>query len=385
MDLTGEFHILLVEDDPLLQKAYHNFLTGVGYTVTLAYDGLDALEKLETGQPSIILCDVNMPRMDGFAFRQELKKTGKFDSIPFVFLTSRASEEDVLQGLELGADDYISKETTPRILVKKMQTILRRKALQQGMAEAELVTASLETDLQLTPEKLPTIVGYKLEQWHYACEGIPGGDFYDYIPMSDNRWLVVIGDVMGKKWKAWMFAHAYIAYVRSTVRGFVATDDSIEITPARLMASINRMLYLDEKMSEIFCSLGIVLIESNSRRVRYCNASHLPLLHYQASLQETKRIENSGIVVGMRQDIQYTDTEFESAKGDWLCLLTDGLIEVTAPSNEQFGIERFEEIFTETAQSGKTSAVVPILEEIKRFSKREHMTDDATIITFRCI
>ncbi|HIQ00699.1 MAG TPA: response regulator [Anaerolineales bacterium] len=117
--------ILIVEDYVPLLVALREILEGEGYTVHTAADGVQALEALEEVLPDLIVADVMMPHMDGYGLYEAVRAHPDWASIPFIFLTAKAEQEDVLRGKGLGAEDYITKPFDPRELVRMISACLR--------------------------------------------------------------------------------------------------------------------------------------------------------------------------------------------------------------------------------------------------------------------
>ncbi|MDD6175235.1 MAG: response regulator transcription factor [Firmicutes bacterium] len=115
--------ILVVDDEERMRKIVSDFLQREGYEIEEAGDGAEAVEKFELDPADLIILDVMMPRMDGWQACREIRKNSK---VPIIMLTARSEEIDELTGFELGADEYIAKPFSPRILVARVNAILRR-------------------------------------------------------------------------------------------------------------------------------------------------------------------------------------------------------------------------------------------------------------------
>ena len=116
--------ILVVDDEPRMRKLVKDFLTVKGFQVIEAEDGEQAIDIFfEEKDIALILLDVMMPKMDGW---EVLKTIRQYSQIPILMLTARGEEQDELQGFKLGADEYISKPFSPKILVARVEAILRR-------------------------------------------------------------------------------------------------------------------------------------------------------------------------------------------------------------------------------------------------------------------
>jgi len=119
--------ILVVEDDFFQIKLLRFKLVKDGFQVDYATNGIEALEKLKNNQYDLILCDIMMPGMDGFLFIKKIKQHPKWKDIPLIFLTARTDEPSIVKGLELGAEDYLTKPFSPQELSVRIKKILDRK------------------------------------------------------------------------------------------------------------------------------------------------------------------------------------------------------------------------------------------------------------------
>ncbi|GAP21643.1 response regulator transcription factor [Leptolinea tardivitalis] len=115
--------ILLVDDEPKIVKLTTDYLVKDGFRVISSGDGLDALAKINGEKPDLVILDLMLPGMDGW---EVCRKVRQKSGIPIIMLTARSEETDQLIGLELGADDYITKPFSPRMLVARVKAVLRR-------------------------------------------------------------------------------------------------------------------------------------------------------------------------------------------------------------------------------------------------------------------
>ena len=115
--------ILIVDDEPRMIKFIRLNLDLEGYRVSEASNGLEALDKVRQELPDLVLLDVMMPEMDGF---EALERIREISNVPVIMLTVKAEEEDKVRGLELGADDYVTKPFSPRELSSRIKAVLRR-------------------------------------------------------------------------------------------------------------------------------------------------------------------------------------------------------------------------------------------------------------------
>lgn len=137
--------ILLVDDEPDIVEFLKYNLERENFEVLVSYNGKDALRKLSL-RPDLIVLDIMMPEMDGFEVYREIKKSEEFNEIPIIFLTAKSGETDEIKGLDLGASDYIQKPISPKKLVARIKSNLRK------------VTASAQTKLLLKVVRIGSLV-----------------------------------------------------------------------------------------------------------------------------------------------------------------------------------------------------------------------------------
>jgi CheY-like chemotaxis protein len=129
--------LLLVDGDAKSLRVLEVSLKKAGFIVTTAENGVDALTKVETAVPDLILSDTRMPEMDGFDFCRRLKQNPEWAPIPFIFLTSQKSIEDKIKGLELGVEDYLTKPIYIKEIVTRVKILLQKRARDQIEASPE--------------------------------------------------------------------------------------------------------------------------------------------------------------------------------------------------------------------------------------------------------
>jgi len=115
--------ILVVDDEPRIVQLVRDYLEHGGFTVLTAADGPSALRTARTGRPDLVVLDLGLPGLDGLDVARSLRRDG---AVPIIMLTARTEESDKLVGLELGADDYLTKPFSPKELVARVRAVLRR-------------------------------------------------------------------------------------------------------------------------------------------------------------------------------------------------------------------------------------------------------------------
>ena len=179
--------ILVVDDDRVLADVVAFTLRREGFDVIQAYDGIIGLQRWADEKPDLIVLDVNMPKIDGFEVCRQVRSQS---DTPIILLTVRSEEDDIVGGLEIGADDYIVKPFRPRQLVARVKTILRRAG--GHSPRAELVVGNLK----LLPGKRELILGLDsepislthLEYRLLECMMINSGQVMTFDAIIDHVW-----------------------------------------------------------------------------------------------------------------------------------------------------------------------------------------------------
>lgn len=120
-------NILIVEDDPDIQQLVTYNLIKVGMNATCSENGEEALIKLENEHVDAIILDLMLPGKDGLEICQTIREKESTNTIPIIILTAKSEEEDIVKGLEIGADDYVTKPFSPKVLIARLNAVLRRK------------------------------------------------------------------------------------------------------------------------------------------------------------------------------------------------------------------------------------------------------------------
>lgn len=131
--------ILVVEDEPDILEVIRYNLVREGYEVLEARTGTDGLRRVRDGAPDLVLLDLMLPGLDGLEVCRRLKEDTLTRSIPIVMVTAKGEESDIILGLGLGADDYITKPFSPRELVARVRTVLRRGPLKDERGSGERI------------------------------------------------------------------------------------------------------------------------------------------------------------------------------------------------------------------------------------------------------
>ena len=180
--------ILVVDDEERMVRFIRLNLEHDGFQVTEAYRGTQAINKMRSNMPDLILLDVMMPDMDGFEVLKLIRETS---SVPVIMLTAKGEEEDRVRGLELGADDYVTKPFSPRELVSRVRAVLRRTEMSTGATHGLI---EVDDRLKLDFDRREVWVEGKLVQLR------PTEYRLLYHLVQNAGWVITHDQILAKVW-----------------------------------------------------------------------------------------------------------------------------------------------------------------------------------------
>ncbi len=369
--------ILLVEDEFNIAKLFTYNLTKAGFYCEHANNGREGLAQALKNKPDLIISDVMMPEMDGFEFRKKLLEDEDLKSIPFVFLTAKGAEDDILQGFDLEIEDYIIKTSSPKVVIAKVSAILKSLEKERVKIVDEVQKAADTMGAKVVPDEALSFDGFKIKHWHLPFKNVPGGDFIDYFKIDEDNIVIVLGDVMGKRWGAWYFAVAYAGYVRSATR-FVL-ESVKENKPSDILHKVNESVFKDERISEVFITLSIILLDKKNKTAKYSGAGDLPIFYKS---KEARLIQSTGLLLGFSKSGEYDDYEIQLNSGDEIFLVTDGITEARNKAGELYGQERLIEFINK--MNPAVDSIEQIKKEILDFTGGD-FDDDVSLITVKVL
>ncbi|KPL17929.1 MAG: Fis family transcriptional regulator [Anaerolineae bacterium SM23_84] len=202
--------ILVVDDEPRMARFVEMNLELEGYLVSTATSGMEALDKLRRDIPDLVILDVMMPDMDGF---ETLNRIRRVSSVPVIMLTVKAEEDDKVHGLELGADDYVTKPFSPRELVSRVKAALRRAEMP---SPAQKTLTEIDEDLAVDFQRREVLVRgerVKLRPTEYRLL---------YHLVNNAGWVMTHETLLSKVWgyeyrDDTQLLRLYITYLRKKI------------------------------------------------------------------------------------------------------------------------------------------------------------------------
>ncbi len=359
----SEYSILIVEDEQTLRRLLE-YRLGKIYRVRTAANGREALDRVAEEIPHLIVSDIMMPQMDGFALQAALQEQPHTRIVPFIFLTAKADEESKLRGLRTGVDDYITKPFDIEQLLVRIERLLERTRVFQTQLDASL---GKDFSQKLMPRSMPRVPGYGIHFYNLPREQ-GGGDFFDWAEVEPGQFLFTIGDVMGKGLKAKFYAFNFLAYVRATIHAMMR----VVASPAALMAHLNTMLMEDEVMEETFASLLIFRWDARRHQITYCNAGHCRPITTRGRHAEV--VAESDLVLGLQLETEFVDHTLALDPGQSFFVYTDGLLEQHLLSGEMVGEQGLMQAARQV--EGEADPLVALTHTLLQQSLRPEFGDD---------
>jgi phosphoserine phosphatase RsbU/P len=317
-----------------------------------------------------------MPEIDGFKFREMLLQDSELASIPFIFLSNIGSEKEILDGFNKDIADYILKDRGHKIITAKISALLKSLSKERRKVVTELHEASEILKTSVVPEEFPEFDKFDIRYWHIPFTGIPGGDFIDHFLLDEDHLVLILGDVMGKKWGAWYFAYAYAGYIRSAIHSVI--EDGDVSSPGRIIGKVNKLVYQDSKISEVFSTLSVVVIDKKNMTLKYSGAGDMPILYSSKSTGELKRIDSKGLLLGFNKDAVFNDANLQMNPNDFVIMTTDGMVECRDANGNQFGVSK---LIKTIQKDGFVQSPIDVLrDDINNFNQLK-FDDDVSVIT----
>jgi DNA-binding NarL/FixJ family response regulator len=185
--------LLLIDDDPNLILLVKDYLEFRGYSVITAENGREALDILNGNSPDMIICDVMMPEMDGYAFVESVRSNPETEWIPVLFLSAKGQSQDRVKGLNTGADVYMVKPFEPEELVAQVESSLKqasRLIRQQARGASSAPTISVPFDVDLTPTELKVV--------QFVARGMANREIAEELQVSQRTIESHVSNMLGK-------------------------------------------------------------------------------------------------------------------------------------------------------------------------------------------
>ena len=248
---------------------------------------------------------------------------------------------------------------------RMMAAMVDKHRLDSDLAVARQVMSDL------LPHVTPTLTGFDIAAAHQSSLAV-GGDYYEFIPLADDRWAIVIADVVGKGIAA--------ALLVSAIRASISALAGHELAARAIMRRANRFFH--ESVEEgRYVTLFYAVLDVPHRRMIYVNAGHMPPILLRADGQ-IELLEEGGVPIGMFESPRYFEGHAAMESGDLAVLYTDGIVETMDGNDHEYGHDRLLQQLREAQNSSATEICSTVMHAVRRFGAPTGQ-DDRTIVVMK--
>jgi len=383
--------ILIVDDEPYNIDYLEQELDELDYATVSASNGQDALEKVFSESPDLVLLDIMMPVMDGFEVLTRLKVDANTRDIPVIVISANNDLKSMVRGIELGAEDYLPKPFEPALLKARISSSLEKKQLRDL---EQLYLKSLERELEIgrqiqqgfLPSELPKVDGWELAAYFKAAREV-AGDFYDAFLLPDGNLLCVIGDVCDKGVGAALFMALFRSLIRATATSDLSCNgkDMAAITPVERLSHIisftNNYIIDTHTESNMFATIFIGIFNPENGTLTYLNCGHEPPFWVRENGTVIPLLP-TGAAIGVIPGAKFLADEIAFAENDFLLAFTDGIPDAVNTDQAEFGKERLLEII-ECGIMAPDLFLQKIMEKLHQFIGAASQFDDITLLAIK--
>lgn len=381
--------ILSVDDEApierLLRQYFRKEIRSGEYEFLFAHNGLEALAVLGNNPDiEVILCDINMPEMDGLELLAKVNGMGN-PALKVIIVSAYGDMENIRLAMNDGAFDFATKPIDLDDLARTIKKAIRQIDFVHESQKEHSQLESLKEDL-ISAKKIQQFIlprvfppfpedSDKLDIYASmeAAKDI-GGDFYDFFRIDDDHIALVIGDVCDKGISAALFMAVSRTIIRS--KGLQG------VSAAECLTESNRLL-ASTSVDYMFLTVFYAIFNTKTGLVSYCNAGHNPphIVRTNGTVEQLPMDGN--FMVGAFTDVEYTEKTLQLEHGDLLVMYTDGVTEAVNSSYEEFGTERLKNIISGIADKSCQEIVGTIKAGINNFVDGAAQSDDITMLVVK--
>lgn len=377
MKPLSESRVLVVDDAEANVDVLVQALRGE-YRLSVALDGESALRAIEKRPPDLILLDIVMPGLDGYAVCRHIRGNDAWRDIPVMFLSSLEDAHDKARGFEAGGNDYVTKPFEPIEVQARVRSLLRSKAYSDAVREAaardlriarEIQMGILPTDIESRTKGTGLDVAAVLEPAREV-----GGDLYDVIRAAEDRLVVALGDVSGKGIPAALFMAVTTTLLRTMARQYC--------DPGEILTRLNDEL-AEQNPRGMFVTVQCAVFDLRRGCVTVAGAGHHDAVVLSPGLAPRRAFPSSGRVAALAHNNPITGESMALSPGDTLLFFSDGVSEAFDETEELLGDERLLAHLAERPGTTAAETVQSVLAAVRAHVGRAKQSDDISIVASR--
>lgn len=383
--------ILIVDDEPFNVDYLEQELEELNYATVSASNGQEALGKVASESPDLVLLDIMMPVMDGFEVLTRLKADANTRDIPVIVISANSDLKSMVRGIELGAEDYLPKPFEPALLKARISSSLEKKHLRDI---EQLYLKSLERELEIgreiqqgfLPSELPKVNSWEIAAYFKAAREV-AGDFYDAFLLPDGNLLCVIGDVCDKGVGAALFMTLFRSLIRVTATSNLSFNgrNLAALTPTERLSHIipftNDYIANTHADANMFATIFIGIFNLQNGALTYMNCGHEPPLWVKDEGVLIPLLR-TGPAVGLISRANFSVKKIAVERNDLLLAYTDGIPDAVNVDKAHFGKERLIEI-VESCDVSPGMLLQEIEEALRQFIDTASQFDDITLLAIK--
>ena len=388
--------ILIVDDDADMRRLLLRTLQRWGYDVVPAADGVEAWERLQNEPISFVITDWIMPKLDGLGLCRRIREARFARYIYVILLTAKNSKDELIKGMEAGADDFLIKpfnagELKVRIRagerIVKLESNLeeQNKKLQEAYSRIrEDLDAAVKMQRGLLPSSALTVPGFRFEWIFTPCHFV-AGDIFNFFQLNEHQVGFYILDVAGHGIPAAMLSVTLskvlspISSQGSPLMCFIPDPPHYDIaTPAEAVHALNQLFQSEDDAMHYF-TMVYGIVETRSARMLLTQAGH-PSPIYQPRGAKAELLGTGGFPVGMLPDVKYGEQELTLHPGDRLFLYSDGIPECTSKHGEHFSVDRLMALLEEWRDRPLQDVMAGVEQTLGRWRGSDEFEDDITLL-----
>jgi serine phosphatase RsbU (regulator of sigma subunit) len=370
---TKPQRIVVIDDSANDLQVTRRFLERKGFVVAGATSGRDGLLQAQSITPDAFVVDYRMPGMDGFEVTRQIKRDPALQTIPVLMLTGADNPQYVVQGLDAGADDFVTKGSDTEILLARLRALLRVKAYQDQLRKLnqqntrDLQIARRVQEALMPPSRF-SAPGIEIRSAYIPSEML-SGDFFDYFVKDDVMYLFV-ADVSGHGLPA--------AILVALLKSYIHTEAASHTPLSGLMSRLNDFLF-SVSLPAQFATAQLFRIDAPGS-LTVANAAHPAFLHFRRSEGRTVINEHPSHLLGAIPSMPFDEESLSVSPGDTLFVYTDGLTDRRNSAGEFYAIDRIAGILEQSSGAGLDQLYDAIYADVSGFAATDELRDDIAFV-----
>lgn len=326
------FKILIIDDDPIIRAALKKTLQNQGYETTIASNGEEGIKQALLIHPALIICDWMMSQLDGLEVCRQIKAKPELATTFFILLTAKGEVEDRVEGLDAGADEFLSKPLEMNELKARVRAGLRIHQLNQDLQVQKQALEALNQNLRselaeaadYVRSLLPApLVGNINTEALFVPSAQLGGDCFDYYWLDDNHLAIYLLDVSGHGVGSALLSVSVLNVLRSQ-----SLPKTNFYQPSEVLKALNSAFQMVSHGDKYF-TIWYGVYNRSQRQLIYANAGHPPaILIPKNASKQAKQLDSTGLPIGFLPDIDFDCSSCEIAENSTLYIFSDGAYEI---------------------------------------------------------